>query len=193
MADQQAPPPVQDDPLAGLTGRQRRFVLAYIGEAQGNASEAARIAGYASPMQRGHEAVRNREVRAAIDRYLAQRAATADEAVDVLTAHLRADPTALLGCLVEDVVDVDGVPVVRQRFDVQEIKRRGLGRLVKKITPTKQGYSIELHDAQAAAVTLCKIRGLLGSDTSISLNVDPSKLSNEELDSLIARIQGRKG
>jgi phage terminase small subunit len=52
--------------LVGLTEKRRRFVLAYVGEAMGNASEAARIAGYAHPMQQGHDTLRNREVAEAI-------------------------------------------------------------------------------------------------------------------------------
>jgi phage terminase small subunit len=37
------------DPLEGLTVKQRKFCEAYVGEAAGNATEAARIAGYSSP------------------------------------------------------------------------------------------------------------------------------------------------
>lgn len=43
------PKPRGNDPLEGLTGKQRRFVLAY----NGNASEAARIAGYSAPGAEG--------------------------------------------------------------------------------------------------------------------------------------------
>jgi phage terminase small subunit len=52
--------------LVGLTEKRRRFVLAYVGEAMGNASEAARIAGYTHPGQQGHDALKNLEVAAAI-------------------------------------------------------------------------------------------------------------------------------
>ena len=50
-----------------LTYKQRLFVSAYLGEANGNATEAARIAGYADPGIRGHELVKNSKIRAAID------------------------------------------------------------------------------------------------------------------------------
>ena len=51
-----------NDPLAGLTGKQRRFVLAY----RGNATEAARIAGYSAASVEGHRLLRNPKVRKAI-------------------------------------------------------------------------------------------------------------------------------
>ena len=55
----------------GLTERQRRFVEAYVGKAEGNATEAARLAGYsgddAQLAVRGSEAVRNRNIAAAIE------------------------------------------------------------------------------------------------------------------------------
>lgn len=35
-----------DDPLAGLAPKERKFVLAYVGEARGNATRAAELAGY---------------------------------------------------------------------------------------------------------------------------------------------------
>lgn len=49
-----------------LTVKQLKFVAAYIGEANGNASEAARIAGYRVPMQQGYENLRKPEIAAAI-------------------------------------------------------------------------------------------------------------------------------
>jgi hypothetical protein len=53
--------------LAGLTPKQAVFVAAYLGEANRNATEAARIAGYANPGQRGHELVKKREIQDAIN------------------------------------------------------------------------------------------------------------------------------
>lgn len=53
-----------------MTEKQRRFVEAYMGTAAGNATEAARIAGYAGDdaalAVRGSECVRNRKVAAAL-------------------------------------------------------------------------------------------------------------------------------
>jgi hypothetical protein len=40
--------------MADLTERQRRFVEAFVGEAMGSATEAARMAGYANPENNAH-------------------------------------------------------------------------------------------------------------------------------------------
>jgi phage terminase small subunit len=53
--------------MEGLTEKRRRFVEAYMGQAKGNATEAARIAGYAKPTEEGYRLLRNAQVRAAID------------------------------------------------------------------------------------------------------------------------------
>ncbi|HET8522270.1 MAG TPA: terminase small subunit [Thermomicrobiales bacterium] len=53
--------------LAKLTPKQRRFADAYLGEAKGNATEAARIAGYKLPEQSGYENKKKPEIRAYID------------------------------------------------------------------------------------------------------------------------------
>jgi hypothetical protein len=55
-----------------LNPRHARFVAAYLGEANGNATEAARLAGYAKPMQQGSRLLRNVEVAAAIEAHNAQ-------------------------------------------------------------------------------------------------------------------------
>lgn len=60
--------------LAPLTEKRRRFVLAYV--QSGNASEAAREAGYAKPMQEGHSLLRNHEVMAAISALTAPKEAS---------------------------------------------------------------------------------------------------------------------
>ena len=54
-----------------LTGKQRLFVEAYVGQARGNATEAARTAGYAGSegtlAQVGYENLRKPEIRDAVD------------------------------------------------------------------------------------------------------------------------------
>lgn len=52
--------------LEPLTEKRRRFVLAYVGEAAGNATEAARIAGYGTPHPEGARLLQNATVAAAI-------------------------------------------------------------------------------------------------------------------------------
>ena len=53
-----------------LTAKQQRFVDAYLGEARFNGTEAARIAGYAKPMQQAHENLRKPDIQRVIERVL---------------------------------------------------------------------------------------------------------------------------
>ena len=52
--------------LRKLTEKQRKFVIAYLGEERGNATGAARVAGYKSAEQSGYDLVRHEKVSAAI-------------------------------------------------------------------------------------------------------------------------------
>src|SRR5689334_5345750 len=53
--------------LDALTAKRRAFVLAYIGEAQGNATGAARIAGYSKASEEGHRLLKNAQVVTALE------------------------------------------------------------------------------------------------------------------------------
>ena len=57
-----------------LTFRQRLFVEAYLGPAGGNATEAARIAGFAHPLVQSSRLLGNVRIQAAIDARLAEAA-----------------------------------------------------------------------------------------------------------------------
>lgn len=61
-----------------LTLKQERFVVAYLGEAHGNASEAARIAGYAKPGQEGHRLLKNAEIAARVKQDVEKAGITAE-------------------------------------------------------------------------------------------------------------------
>jgi phage terminase small subunit len=58
--------------LADISPKQAVFVAAYLGEANRNASEAARIAGYAKPGQQSHRLLKNVEIQAAIEEKTAE-------------------------------------------------------------------------------------------------------------------------
>lgn len=72
-----------------LTGKRRAFIEAYLGVARFNASEAARIAGYANPPQDGHRLLRNDDVRARIDERFRADAVSADEVRSLLAQDAR--------------------------------------------------------------------------------------------------------
>lgn len=55
-----------------LTEKQHKFVEAYVGQAKGNATQAARLAGYSIPERSGHENIKKRKILEAIEAYRQQ-------------------------------------------------------------------------------------------------------------------------
>lgn len=74
-----------------LTEKQSAFIAAYLGEARGNATEAARIAGYSRPMQEGYRLLRNADISARVKQHVAEKFATADAVLAELTDVAMAD------------------------------------------------------------------------------------------------------
>lgn len=92
--------PAEKTAYQKLTVMQRRFVDAYLGEARGNASKAARLAGYSCPYQVGHEVRHTPSVSAVIEERLAQHALSANEVLSQLADVARGS--------VEDFITVGG-------------------------------------------------------------------------------------
>lgn len=146
------------DDLPELTVRQRLFVSAFLGPATGNASEAARIAGYSSPRQQGTENLAKPAIRAAIEEKLDQVAMTADEVLLRLSDQASADIGRFLR------YDASGEPGI----DIKAMKDAGKTHLIKGIKPTKYGVVIELHDAQAALEKLGRYHKLFVDRSEVS-------------------------
>ena len=85
-----------------LTTKQEAFVLAYIGPAKGNASEAARIAGYKSPGTEGHRLLKNAEISARVSQHTEKAGATADQVLNELAAVALAPWTEFVEVLSRD-------------------------------------------------------------------------------------------
>jgi phage terminase small subunit len=133
---------------AGLSAKQRAFVEAYFqtGEhGRWNATEAARIAGYAHPNKQGPRLLVNVGIKAAIERRLAEMKMDADEVLIRLAETARFDPLQFM-----EVNETDaGEQLVY--IDLVAIKKAGLGSVVKKISYDKYGRMVvEFHDSQAA-------------------------------------------
>jgi hypothetical protein len=83
-----------------LTHLQQRFVDAYLGEAKGNATAAAKLAGYQASYdtlrQIGAQNLTKADVRRAIDAHLAAQAMTREETLDRLSAIASGDETGAL-------------------------------------------------------------------------------------------------
>jgi len=71
-------------------------VDAYLGEARGNATEAARVAGYAKPMQEGWRLLRKAEIHARIDEVLRSLALSREEVLALLAEDARRTDVEIL-------------------------------------------------------------------------------------------------
>lgn len=80
-----------DESLKQLTPKQRRWANAYLGEARGNATEAARIAGYRDPGVSGYENKRNQAIRAYVAERLEAESMSSVEVLAELSDVARAD------------------------------------------------------------------------------------------------------
>lgn len=85
--------------MAGLNHKQQLFVEAYLGAANGNATEAARIAGYRQPQMHGSRLMKNDEIASRVSARVDDAAMTADAVLSELAAVARikwdSDPKAV--------------------------------------------------------------------------------------------------
>jgi len=123
-----------------MNNRQKIFVEEYLKSF--NAADAARKAGYSERTARaiGAENLTKPDIAAAIRARLDERAMSADEVLDRLADQARNS--------IDDFLDDDG------RLDLLKARAAGKLHLVKKLSSTQQGTTIELYDAQAALALL---------------------------------------
>lgn len=74
-----------------LTPKQQRFINLYLGACKGNATEAARQAGYSDPEVSGFDCKQNPVIRARIDEVLGAESMSSAEVLAGLTEVARAD------------------------------------------------------------------------------------------------------
>lgn len=139
--------------------RRRLFVASFLGEANGNATAAARAAGYKQPSMAGSRMLKFDEVRAAIDAKLAEAAMPAAEVLARLSEQAAADVGDFLA------VDADGSVTV----DLEKARLAERTRLIRKLRVVRKTrgdvredrVEVELHDSQAALAMLARHHGLL--------------------------------
>lgn len=158
----------------GLTAKQSKFLTAYLGEAGFNATEAARIAGYAGDTNAlavaGHENLRNPKIAQHIQRYFAENQMSPEEIISRLSAIARGSLADFL-----EVKDSGS-----WRIDIAKAKRAGNLGLLKKIKEGKYGVEIELWSPLDAMEKLARIHKMY-ADTQIEIDV---KVLNVILESL---------
>lgn len=137
-----------------LTLKQRLFVEAYLGETRGNATEAARIAGYkgndVTLGQVGAENLKKPQIEKLLSSRVEEAAMSADEVLKLLSDHARASLADFL-----TFPENGRAPFV----DLEKAQRLGKLHLVKKIDThelTGTVKSIQLHDSQSALALLGK-------------------------------------
>ncbi len=127
-----------------LSYRQRLFVEYYLGESAGCAVDAARRAGYSAPHPQGVRLLQKSAIRAAIEARLAKAAMSADEVL--------ARIAEIASC---DLVDFLDVNAEGARVNMELVKRRGLGHLIKRLRAHKNGtVDIELEAKLPALIKL---------------------------------------
>jgi phage terminase small subunit len=187
---------IEDDlpqvPLRPLGKRQKAFVEAYL--RLWNATQAAREAGYAerSLRQIGSANLAKPNIAAAISERLAEMTMGADEVLVLLSEHARGR--------MDDFLDPEST--VEPSFDLAQALQAGKGKLIKKLTLKRRyggrdddaweerSVTLELYDAQAAAVWIAKHHGLLTE--SFRFTGDLTKMSDDELDELAAKLASSK-
>lgn len=135
--------PAADD-AAELTEKQRRFVEAYMGEAAGNATEAARQAGYAGDditlASVGYENLRKPQIRAAIE-------SRAEE--DPLVATRFDRQRFWTRVMVGKEFDGDEPPAMKDRLKASELLGRSQLDFVERVEHTgKDGEAIQFASSK---------------------------------------------
>lgn len=139
-----------EKPLEPLTYRQRMFVGYYAGEAKGNGTEAARLAGYGSPRVEASRLLTNANIQAAI---AARTAAVAMPQDEVLAR-------------ISDIASADLGPALKftrhgePSLDLRVLRKLGLTHLIKEIRHTLHGTTIKFHDPLRAVELLGRYHGL---------------------------------
>ena len=149
--------------VAKLTDKRRHWIEAYLGEALFNATEAARIAGYAHPNVAAARIVKASAVREAIEERLADLAMSADEVIARLSEQGRATVADFVTINPDgDRVSIDPGVVEQRGHLIKKIKANTTVKFSKKGDQIEYTtIEIELYDAQRALALLAKVHGLM--------------------------------
>lgn len=160
--------------FGGLSKREYLFVDFYLADPTGNATDAARKAGFTgtdeSLWTTGSRLLRRAKVRHEIRRRLGNHIASSEEVLERLTTHARGDLT--------DILTSEG------EFDLRHVRRSGASKLLKKLKIRKRfekdsegnfqpviEHEYEIHDPQAALEKLGRFHKLFDS-TPVNIEVN---------------------
>lgn len=169
-----------------LTLKQRKFCLAYTGEANGNGVEAARLAGYRGSDLTLRVSASENLTKPNVLRFISQLRADAEKAAQgkILSAtEVLVGLTRIAEADIAEVFEPDGT------FDLASAKRRGASRLIKSMSfdkDTGRVTKLELHNAHGAHVDLGKYHKLFVDKFEIVMPEDLDAALEREL----ARVAG---
>lgn len=177
--------------LADLPPKQQRFVAAYCGEARGNSSLAARLAGYtaASAGFHGYSLLKIPQVRKAVDAWMAAYAMSAAELTARIADLAVVHPGPFTKVVMETVTTGKGkqkkttqIPVLKYVMTEETWERyQHWVRAIEVDARTGAITKLHLHDAQRAQATLAKILKLYSDQPILTLNLYLQNLSDEGL------------
>jgi phage terminase small subunit len=132
-----------------LTGRQQLFIAAYLGPANFNASEAARLAGYKEAALAGHRLLRNDKISALVREAIREKAMPPEEIIARLSDIGRGS--------LDDFVDIDD-DTGNVSLNLSKAKRRGLMHTFETVEYSDKGrLKIKRYDALEALEKLARI------------------------------------
>lgn len=160
-----------------MTGKQRAFVDAYTGVANFNATEAARIAGYANPSELGYRTKNDPEVAEEIEQRVTANAMAANE---VLSRY--GDQARGIGKYIE------ALNKNKATINVEAMLEDGMGHLIKGVKYTDAGQCIiEVYDAQTALGQIGRAHKLFTDKTESNLN-ESDRTAIDTLNSKLSRL-----
>lgn len=167
-----------------LTLKQRKFCLAYVGEANGNGVVAARLAGYKGNDVTLRAVAYENLTKPHIQSFIAELRAKAEKAASdkILSA------TEVLVGLTR-IAEADVADLFPNDEWMQEAKRNGVSRLIKSVSfdkDTGRMTKMEMHNAHGAHVDLGKYHKLFVDKLEI---VTPEDL-DAALERELARVAG---
>lgn len=170
-----------------LTYKQRLFVNAYLGEADGNASQAARIAGYGQPHMAGPRLIAIDYIQSLISRRVDIAAMTANEVLARISEFGSAD----IGDYLEEQPDGS------LRVLLAEAKKAGRTRVIKKIKITRKTSTSSRGDVEEEVVTELELHSPLVALDKLAqhhgLYRELKANDDRELDKLLEDAEGSAG
>ena len=152
--------------------KQELFVLYYLGEAKGNATQAARLAGYKQPRQQGHRLLTNVDIAARVQAKVTSVAMTADEVLHGLASHARINVGPYITTGERPIRNPETGEIVSTEpylhVDIEQMTDDGYGHWIKAVKHTPFGPCVEFVDGQTALVHLGRYHKLFTDKTDIS-------------------------